>query len=382
MARPRILVLHNRYRIKGGEERSVELQLRALARAGVEHRLLERRSRDTGRGRAAGAMLIAGERPDEVGRAVRELGADVVHVHNMQPLFGPRSLEAAREAGARVVMHLHNARLFCAIGVAARDGGPCFRCRGRLTLPGLVLNCRQSLPEAAVYAAALSLQQPRVFGAVDRFLAPSGYAVGQLAKLGVPAERLEPLPHYLPDGAFAERSRADAGRYALVAARLAPEKGIDTAIEAAAAAQVPLKVAGEGPAEPELRELARRLRAPVEFLGRVGAREVAPLLAGAGALVLSSRYHEFSPYAVLEAMAVGVPVAATRMGGMPELVGADTLVPVNDAPALADRLGLLWEDADRRREEGEAVLERARARHSEARFTEGLASVYERVLSG
>src|SRR6266480_3227840 len=200
----RVLVLHNRYRIEGGEERSVELQLRALGSAGVEHRLLERRSGEADRAGAATALLRGGADEEEVAAAVRSLAADVVHVHNMQPLFGPRALEAARSAGARVVLHLHNARLFCAIGVAARDGGPCFRCRGRLTLPGLALNCRGSLPEAAVYATALSLHQPRVFDAVDRFLAPSGYAVGQLAKLGVPAERLELLPHYLPEDAFAE----------------------------------------------------------------------------------------------------------------------------------------------------------------------------------
>jgi glycosyltransferase involved in cell wall biosynthesis len=382
MARPRILVLHNRYRIEGGEERSVELQARALAGAGVEHHVFDRRSGEAGRARAAGALLAGGERPTEVGRAVREFEADVVHVHNMQPLFGPRSLRAARDAGARVVLHLHNARLFCAIGVAARDGRPCFRCRRRLTLPGVVLNCRESLPEAVVYAAALSLHQPRVFESVDRFVAPSAYAVGQLAKLGVPADRLEALPHYLPDAAFAARSRADTGAYALVVARLSPEKGIDTAIEAAAASGVPLRIAGEGPAAGELRELARRLRAPTDFLGRVGTEEIGSLLGDAAALVVPSRYHEFAPYAVLEAMAAGVPVVATPMGGIPELLGSRAGLPLNDASALAARLRELWEDPAARREEGERLIARARERHAETAFTQRLLSLYGRVLAG
>src|SRR5215211_5251091 len=213
----RVLVLHNRYRVEGGEERSVELQLAALRRARVEHRLLERRSTDASRPRAAAAMLRGGSREREVVHAVRELGADVVHAHNLHPLLGPRSLVAAREAGARVVLHLHNVRLFCAIGVASRDGGPCFRCHGRNTLPGLVLNCRGSLPEAAVYGAALSLHQPAVLEAVSRFVVPSRYAKGQLAKLGLPAERIEVLPHYLPD--FAGGSAADRGEYVLAAGR-------------------------------------------------------------------------------------------------------------------------------------------------------------------
>jgi glycosyltransferase involved in cell wall biosynthesis len=382
MPAPRVLVLHNRYRIEGGEERSVDLQLGALGRAGVEHRLLERRSDEALPMRAAMALLRGGSGEGEVAAAVRELRADVVHAHNMQPLFGPGALEAAREAGARVVLHLHNARLFCAIGVASRDGGPCFRCRGRLTLPGLVLNCRDSLPEAAVYATSLSLHQPRVFRVVDRFVAPSRWAAGQLTRLGVPAGRLEVLPHYLPDDAFGSASKAHEGTYALMATRLSEEKGVEVAIEAAAASGVPLRIAGEGPAAEELAALARGLDAPVELLGRVGRQRVAELLAGAGAVLMPSRYHEFSPYSALEAMATGVPVVATPMGGLPELVGEESSVPINDATSLASRLRLLWDEPERRRAEGEALLARAREAHSEERYTAALLDLYKRITIG
>ena len=375
MRSPRVLVVHNRYRVEGGEERSVELQLRALRRAGVEHALLERRSAEATRAGAAAALLRGGAERD-VAAAVRELGADVVHVHNMLPLLGPRALAAARAAGAAVVLHLHNLRLFCAIGVASRDGGPCFRCHHRFTLPGLVLNCRRSLPEAAVYAVALAGHQPTVLGAVDRFVAPSDYAVGQLARLGVPRGRLTPLPHYLPEEAFVEGSRAGDGTYALAAARLSPEKGIDVAIAAATRTGVPLRVAGEGPARAELEALARRLGAPVEFLGRVGRAEVAGLLAGAGALLMPSRYHEFAPYAALEAMAAGVPVLASALGGLPELIGRERCLRRNDAGALAERLGKLWADPARRRVDGDALIARARERHGEEAFTRRLLALY------
>ena len=120
----RVLLLHNRYRTVGGEERSVELQVAALDHAGVPHALLERRSGDTGRVRAAGALLRGGEGAAQVAGAVRELRADVVHAHNMLPLIGPRGLQAARDAGAKVVLHLHNVRLFCATGFGERFGGP------------------------------------------------------------------------------------------------------------------------------------------------------------------------------------------------------------------------------------------------------------------
>ena len=378
-APPRVLVLHNRYRIEGGEERSVELQLRALREAGVEHRLLERRSADAGSARAAMALLRGGERPDEVAAAVRDLRADVVHAHNTLPLIGPRSLMAARAAGARVVLHLHNVRLFCATGFGERDGGPCFRCHHRRTLPGLVLNCRRSLPEAAVYATALSLHHPTMVAAVDRFVTPSAWAAGQLSKLGLPRERIEPLPHYLPEEAFAPRSRAGEGGYALVASRLSPEKGIDHAVEACAAARIPLHVAGEGPELERLGELALRTGADARFLGRVPPERVRQELAGAAMVAMPSHYHEFSPFSALEAMAQGVPVVATAMGGLPELLGEGATVPRRDGAALTARMQALWEDPAARSAEGDALIARARERHSHERYARDLLALYAGV---
>ncbi len=372
----RLLVVHNRYRLEGGEERAVELQLAALRRAGIVHALLERSSTEVTRSGAARALLRGGRDEEDVAAAARELGADVVHFHNMLPLFGPRSLAAARDAGARVVLQLHNLRLFCAIGVAARDGGPCFRCHHRFTLPGLALNCRGSLPEAAVYAAALSRHQPAVLRAVDSFVVPSRYAAGQVAELGLPAERVAIVPHYLPESAFAHHSRADEGLHALVAARLSPEKGIDTAIEASARAAVPLHIAGEGPLRDELEQLAARLAAPVRFLGRLDREALGRELAAAAMLLLPSRYHEFAGYAALEAMAAGVPVLVTTLGAPPELAGEERTVPPNDAEALATRMAALWDEPDLRGREGDAVLARANDGHGERAYLRSLLSVY------
>lgn len=439
-----MLVVHNRYRIEGGEERSVDLQLRALEAAGVEHALFERRSADAGKGAAARALLRGGDRPDELAEAVRLFEAAVprelrsgrnvsgtsrsrstsdpspvvVHAHNTVPLIGPAGLAAARRAGARIVLHLHNVRIFCATGFGERDGGPCRRCRGRNTLPGLVLNCRRSPPEAVAYATALSLHQPRLLDAVDRFVAPSAAARDELAARGLPAERVEVLRHYLPAGSFAARSAAADGGYALVASRLSPEKGIEDAIAACIAAGVPLRIAGEGPERERLERLARETgasvaipahgtatvdtvtsaaagaatvdtvtaattgaaaaeaAADVAFLGRLAPEDVRRELAGAAMVLMPSRYHEFSPYSALEAMAAGVPVVATAMGGLPELLGEDRCVPIGDIPAFAARVGELWADPAARAAEGDALIARARERHSLERYSVDLLALY------
>jgi glycosyltransferase involved in cell wall biosynthesis len=360
-----VLVVHNRYRLHGGEERAVELHVRALKRAGVDHEVLIRDSASVGRARAARALLRGGE-----GMDVPD-GFDVVHVHNMHPLFGPRALEAAHHAGARVVLHLHNFRLFCSIATCFRDGEPCFRCGGRFTLPGLVLNCRGSLPESAVYTTALSLHQPAVFSAVDRFVTPSQYARGQLARLGLPEERVTVLPNYVPS--FVERSVAHEGQYAVAFGRLSEEKGFAVAVEAAALSGVPLKIAGEGPLEGAL---TAAMTGDAELVGRLDAPALDALLRGAAMAVVPSLGGDVMPFAALEAMAAGLPVIASRSGSLPEIVGTERCVPRGDPRALANAMGALWGDPGRRRAEGDAVLARAKDRFAERTYLDGLVELY------
>jgi glycosyltransferase involved in cell wall biosynthesis len=337
---PRVLVLHNRYRVEGGEERAVSLHLDALANAGIAHELFERRSADVGPAGAAAALVRGGARTDQIATAVQEMRATVAHAHNTLPLIGARGLAAAREAGAKVALTLHNVRLFCATGLGERDGGPCTRCRGRNSLPGLVLNCRRSLPQALAYATALSVHHPTVLASVDRFVTPSAWAADRVAFLGLPRDRVEVVPHALPADAFAERSRAHEGAYALVLSRLSPEKGVDDAISPG---------------------------------------EAQDLLRGAAAVLVPSHCHEFSPYSALEAMAQGVPVVATAMGGLPELIGAGGCVALHDEDAFAARLAALWTDPRRREAEGAQLIARARANHSEERFTRDLLRLYREL---
>ena len=153
-----ILFVHNRYRRSGGEERAVE-NLLWLVREhlGEEAELLTRDSALLGHGRAAVGMLRGGLAPDDVAHAVRRSGARIVHAHNLLPSLGWRALAAAREAGARVVAHLHQYRSVCAVGICFTHGHECTRCHGRNTLPGVIHNCRGDVREALVYATALSL---------------------------------------------------------------------------------------------------------------------------------------------------------------------------------------------------------------------------------
>lgn len=345
-----------------------------LSRRGDEVERLERSSRETGRATAARSLLTGGLDPDQVTDAVRRLRAEVVHAHNVHPLFGWRALAAARAAGARTVLHLHNFRLFCAIAVAYRDGAPCHRCRGRDTLPGLRLRCRGSLTEAAVYAAGLHRQQPHLFAHSDRFVVVSAAHGEQLRELGLPAKRAVALPNFIPSRQFAERSAAGEGQFALVAGRLVEEKGYDTAIEAARLAGVPLCVAGEGPDEARLRQLAAG--AEIRFTGLLSPDALADLRRRAAVVMVPSRCEEACPYAVLDAGAAGIPVLGSNRGGIPELIGSATALDPEAPEAWAEALGALWSDPELRTRRGEELLRRSRERLGEDSYYARLMAVY------
>jgi glycosyltransferase involved in cell wall biosynthesis len=340
-----ILFLHNRYRTTGGEERAVD-DLVWLVRERLEEDalLLARDSAGLGRGRAAAGLLRGGLEPGEVGAAVRRTGARIGHAHNHNPSLGWRALAAARAAGARTVLHLHNYRLVCAVGTCFTRGADCTRCHGRDTRPGVRHTCRGSASEAAVYAASLALWQRRLLAYADAVVVPSAFAGSRLRELGAPIDpaRLHVVGHVVRE--IAERSTAAAGTHALVVSRLAAEKGVEVAIAACAAAGVPLVVAGDGPLLGALQARAGRTR--TRFAGRVDDEELARLRATAGLAVVPSRSAETFGLAAAEGMAAGLPVAGSAIGALPELCGVDGLVEPGDAAALALAVRARFGDAE------------------------------------
>jgi glycosyltransferase involved in cell wall biosynthesis len=374
----RVLFLHNRYRSEGGEERACS-EIASLLEA-REHpvAVIEDSSATLSQTRAARALLTGGLDPERVARAVRQFRADVVHVHNVHPAFGWRALAAARGAGARTVFHLHNFRLFCAIGIAYQKGAPCYRCHGRKTLPGVRLRCRGSLPESVVYAAGLYRQQPRLIGETDRFIALSETHGARLVSLGLPAEKVTVLPNFIAEPRFVPSSRADQGGYALAAGRLVEEKGFETAVRAARTVGIPLVIAGAGPDERRLRELARD--ADVTFAGRLTPEDLVSRVRNAAVLLAPSRCEEACPYSVLDALASGIPVLASDRGGLRDLLEKRAIVPADDQASWDAALGELWNSPSLRVGFGDRALQDARRSLNEDLYYRRLLDVYQSAL--
>lgn len=293
----------------------------------------------------------------------------IVHCHNLFPMLSPAVLRVATEGECRVVVTLHNYRMFCLPATCIRDGEICELCLGRMPWRGVVYRCyRGSLPGSAAVAASLSLHRAmRSFDRVSLFLPVSRFVRDKHVQAGLDADRMLTKPNF----SWSRPRRHGAGEYFLYAGRLAAEKDVRTLLEAWRSIRARLIVAGDGPE----REALQAVAPPgVEFRGTVSADEVTELLRGARALMLPTRCNEGGPRSVIEAYSAGVPVIATSLGALPEMV-EDGVSGLLVAPGRADawvRAVDAMSDAEASTRLGEGAFDRWARLHSP---DEGLAEL-------
>lgn len=320
-----VLLLHNRYRQRGGEDEVVGSELSLLRARGhtVELFFVDNRTLDARRAWVVGLQAIWAHPGYRAVRSrVCEAGYDVVHVHNFFPLLSPAVLVAAQSVGVPVVLTLHNYRLLCPNAVFFRKGHVCEDCLGKLVpWPGVLHRCYRS-SRAATGAVAAMLVVHRLLRTwertVDIFIALTEFARRKFIEGGLPADRIVVKPNFVhPDPGRG----AHEGGYALFAGRLAPEKGIRTLLAAweRLGPRIPLKVAGDGPLAGQVAQAAER-NPHVEWLGAQPLERVYSLMGDAVVILVPSLWYEGFPRVIVEAYAKGTPVVASDLGALTELV--------------------------------------------------------------
>ena len=312
--------------------------------------LLERNNDDLSGGASTWALMATGKAArSEVNATFDSFQPDVVHVHNTYPSLGPSIHQAAEQRGIPLVMTVHNFRLRCPNGYMFTNGELCRRCEGGNYTNAVMHSCFETRAQAAGYASALWLHRfkMKLEAKVTRFVAPSEFTAGRLREWGIDPRRIDVVRNFTEIPEVPGRP----GSFGLYLGRMSPEKGLDTLVEALAAAGDPEFVcAGDGP---ELGSLIGRARAlgltRTRFVGRRDRAEVAELTHDARFLVMSSRSEENAPLAALEAMAAGKPLIATSLGGLSELVaeGRGIAVVPGNVAELSQAIRTLGGDEER-----------------------------------
>jgi glycosyltransferase involved in cell wall biosynthesis len=344
----KVLMVHNRYQQRGGEDSVVDAEVRLLASNGVGVLRLDV-DNDAIIGLATKiqtSLNLFLPSPAINERLTSALGAfqpDVVHVHNWFPTLSPSIFRKCRQAGIPVVHTLHNYRLLCVTATLFRDGRVCEDCLGSVTrVTGIIHKCYRGSRVGSAVATAGMLAQWAAgtwHHAVDRFIAPSEFAKSKLIQGGLPKEKIAVKPNFVdPDP---EPGPGDGG-YMLYVGRLTEEKGLRTLLQCwkDGSDLPPLRIVGAGPLQDEVREAAAKMT-NVEWLGSKSGEEVATLMKHAKAAICPSLWYEGMPRATIESLAVGTPVVASRIGCYPEMIAdgqSGVLFPPGDADSLRSRI--------------------------------------------
>ncbi|NDP47665.1 MAG: glycosyltransferase, partial [Sulfuriferula multivorans] len=317
-ALPRVLIAHNAYQHRGGEDSVVEAEIALLRSHGHVVETYFRSNDDVAAMSSlslARHTLWSNRTSHELAKLIRRFKPDVIHVHNTFPLMSPSLYWAAERAGIPVVQTLHNFRLMCLNALFLREGKVCEDCMGKLPWRGVARACyRGSHTASAALAGMLALH--RGLGTyqnkVARYIALNGFCRDKFIEGGLPAERVEVKPNFVDFDAPPLTARVGM----LFVGRLSVEKGVATLAEAMAVLpDMSLRVAGDGPEEELLAGVAGIAR-----LGSMPSEAVRQEMACAVALVVPSIWYENFPRTIVEAFACGLPVIASRIGALADIV--------------------------------------------------------------
>ncbi|GBD02324.1 Spore coat protein SA [bacterium HR18] len=383
----KVLALHTRYQQPGGEDSVFAAEVALLWEKGHEVHTFTFYNRDL-EGlplwKQASFTLWNWEAYVKMREAIRAYRPQIVHVHNTFPLASPAVMQAKVE-GVTVVHTLHNYRLICPGALLMRDGQVCEECVGRaIPWPGVVHGCwRGSRLQTSVVAAMLTLHRAMKTWTeqVDCYIALTEFARRKFIEGGLPAEKIVVKPNFVDPDPGEGRHEGD---YALFVGRLSPEKGVRVLLQAWRLLKgMPLKVVGDGPLRAEVEEfVGREGLTEIEVLGRKSREEVFRWMQEARVLVFPSECYEGFPMTIAEAFACGLPVVASRLGAMAEIVEegrTGLLFEPGDAEDLAAKMEWAWAHPRELAEMGREARREYEQKYTAEKNYEMLMAIYERA---
>ncbi len=381
----RVLVVHNQYQQAGGEDAVAAEECALLERNGIAVERYQQHNREIeGMSKLKLALntVWSSHTVEAISTLIEAFRPDVIHAHNTFPLISPSLYYTAARQGVPVVQTLHNFRLFCAQAMFMREGKICEDCLGTLPWRGVARRCyRGSVTQSAVVVGMQGIH--RALGSysrkVTRYIALNRFCRDKFIEAGLPADRIAIKPNFVDLAAPKEEGSR---RHALFVGRLSEEKGIDVLKRAASLyPQAKWDVIGVGPQKTMLEVVSN-----INLLGWQQPSDIYVQMRRAAYLVMPSVWYENFPRTLVEAYACGLPVIASRLGAMAELVRdgeTGLLFDPGNPYDLAAKMRWADENLDAIREMGRnARLEYEQKFTSQTNFAQLMHIYSEAMLAG
>ncbi len=391
----RILLIHERYQQRGGEDAVADAEAELLERNGHTVFHYSRHNNELARAGlvktiSAGINAVwASKAFHDMGELIEKHKPEVAHFHNTLPLISPSAYYACARHGVPVVQTLHNYRLVCPGATLLREGRVCEACLGkRVAWRAVTHACyRGSRPASSAVAALLTTHRAlRTWQTkVDAYIALSEFARGKFASGGLPRQRIVVKPNFVhPDPGPLQREQP--GQYGLFVGRLSEEKGLRILLAAwkQMPRQIPLFIVGDGPMRQAIAaEIAELALTSVQLVGNASREGVFRWMRGASFLVCPSYWFE-APLVIVEAFACGVPVIATGQDPTAEMVAnlrtGLHFVP-GDGADLAAKVEWAWTHPAEMERMGKAARLEFERKYTAERNYEQLVSLYRTLVA-
>lgn len=339
--------------------------------------------------KAAFHLLYSSEAKKKARDLILKTKPDLVHFHNIYHQMSPSFLPILKkEFNLPVVMTAHDYKLVCPNYSCLSQGQICKKCfKGDYTQ--IIKNrCHKgSLLSSTLLAAEMTLHKKwQIYeNNIDVIIAPSRFMKKTLRQGGIKNE-IKVLPNFIDLEQFSWDGRPRLGDGLLYVGRLSEEKGLFTLLEALKKLpeKIPLKIVGTGELLENLLQYISKngLQKQVSLLGYKQGEELRDLIRNSRLVVVPSISYENCPLSLLEAMALGKPVLASRIGGIPELIENDSnlqrgaLFEPGDALDLAQKIALYYGDEPLLVEWGQKARAYVEIYHSPVRYYQGLMKIY------
>lgn len=355
-----ILIVHNYYKIAGGEDVVVANEKQLLETHGHKVILYTRDNKELDSMnplRKLGLFFTSIFNPRtyrEIDEIIRREKIQIVHVHNTLNLISPAVYYAAKKNGIPVVNTIHNFRLMCPGAILYRNGSICEECISKGLGCALKGKCyRNSL--AQTFVCVLILLFHRFTGIYRKvnFICLTQFNKDKLLSINcgkkkniIDPDKVFIKPNYMWKSSKQILSSTEREDYILYAGRLDESKGIDILLEALAQCKVKIVIAGSGPLEDRVKKAVDKNCAKAEYVGMLGRDAVLEKMAKAKAVVIPTRWYEGFPMSIVESYSVGTPVIGPSMGNVGELVGDGKTGFLFEAGNVKDLVRVLNKFAD------------------------------------
>ncbi|MBU2892239.1 glycosyltransferase [Colwellia sp. D2M02] len=320
----RILFCHNYYQQGGGEDVALENEMALLKKQGHDVQLYSVSNRQIvsfwQKLHVSFHLTYSRYYKTEFTKFIQDFKPDVIHVHNFFPLLTPAIFDACYEQNIPVVHTLHNYRLLCPSATLFIQGT---NNQESITKSAYAVvkhrPYKNSFLGTFILARAIEkYKKSRIwFTKVNHFIAPSSCLKNIYVNAGFSAESITVKPHFIDPIETPITSSTRTDKYAVFIGRLTREKGIELLLESWRENDIELRVYGAGPLT---YKVGAKKQKNIRYMGEVSKEQVLQALATSQYLIMPTLWQEPFGFVVIEAFSQGIPVIASNIGAMPELI--------------------------------------------------------------